>query len=119
MICECCGKEYNKKTKFCSKSCYNKSYYWKNRDRLLEYHKIYRRAHYVPHPINKCKYNSDEERIRIQIERRKQYYKEHREKYKKANKEWYARNKDNPDLKRRHSITMKKYYKKKKKERAL
>ena len=51
--------------------------------------------------------------------RRKKYYEEHRERYKELNKQWYAKNKDNPDVKRRHAKAMKKYYQKIKKQKQM
>jgi len=124
MICVCCGKEFektprqHKETNYCSRSCYNKIYYIKNKERLAKYYKKHFNDTYIYHPI-KPKYKTEEEKQEAARLRRKEYYLKNKERYKELNREWYAKNGNNPDVKRRHAIAMKKYYEKKKKERAL
>jgi len=48
--CEFCGKEFedyswNRKKRFCSESCWKKSYYQKNRERLLNVQKSYQKRY--------------------------------------------------------------------------
>lgn len=42
------------------------------------------------------------------------YYYENKERCREVNNEWYRKHRNDPDVKRRHALAMKKYYEKKK-----
>lgn len=50
----------------------------------------------------------------MQKQKRKDFYHNNKDYCRQVNTEWYRKNKDNPDVKRRHALAMKKYYEKKK-----
>ena len=120
MICECCENEFDGKiyqykgVNCCSRSCYNRVYYIKNKIKRKNYFSERHYNIYKPHPIEP-KYKTKEEKEEATKLLRKKYYEEHKERYRELNRQWYAKNKDNPDVKRRHAKAMKKYYKKLKK----
>ena len=120
MICECCENEFDGKiyqykgVNCCSRSCYNRVYYIKNKIKRKNYFSERHYNIYKPHPIEP-KYKTKEEKEEATRLLRKKYYEEHKERYRELNRQWYAKNKDNPDVKRRHAKAMKKYYKKLKK----
>ena len=79
MVCKICKKKYkNSKSKWCSRACYYKSYYEKNKKRLIEKRKAWHKEHYKPRPFKR----RTPEELK---EYRKKYYQEHKEYYKQKN----------------------------------
>lgn len=111
MKCEFCGKKLNKNSnsRWCSKSCYNRDYYYKHKEILLKRHSEWWKVHHPKKIVEVKQEISEEEKKALEIKRRKEYYQAHKEIYKKHNKEWYAKHRNDPDVKRRHAIAMKKY----------
>ena len=117
LYCEQCNKEitycgYGRIPKFCSRKCYYRWYYERNKEKVNSRRLEWYRKHYVPHPIP-SKYKNKEEKLKAKQEFRRNYYQQHKDYYKQKNKEWYELHKNDPELKRKQSIAMKKYYKKK------
>lgn len=113
-----CGKEYKANDKqripCCSRYCYNNYYYENHRETINARRRAWHKAHFVPKPPKPPKYNSEEEKIAETKKRQREYYLQHKEKYKIYNKEWYEQHRNDPDVKRRHAIAMKKYNEKRK-----
>ena len=117
MICKNCNKNFiqNKHgriAKFCSRKCYTQWYYRTHKKYLDNKRLEWYKKHYTPHPIQP-KYKTEEEKIKATKEFHKKYYQQHKEYYQQKNREWYKKHKNDPELKRKQSIAMKKYYKKK------
>lgn len=107
MNCEICNKEIKINSKrFCSKACYWKYYYKKNREKLLNRSKDWHKKNYIYHLKKKTL-----EEIK---ERRRKYYQKNKEKIKKYNHNYYLLNKNKPGYKEIHRKASKKYYLKKK-----
>lgn len=60
------------------------------------------------------KYASREERYEAQKQQSKDFYHNNKNYCRQRNTEWYRKHKDDPDLKRRHALAMKKYHAKRK-----
>lgn len=119
MNCVWCGKEVPRKSKYgvapkyCDRYCYWKWYYSNNKDHYNTLRCEYHKRHYVPHPLPK-KYQSEEERNEVLKSRAKDYYYKNKDYYRQRNYEWYLKHKDDPEVKRRHALAMKKYNEKRK-----
>lgn len=108
MICKVCKKKYTGSTsKWCSKSCYFKSYYKKNKNKLLKRRREWHKKYYKSHPIQRTKRTLEEKR-----EYRKKYYEKHKEYYQNKNKEYYEKHKNDPEFRKRHNEATKKYLQK-------
>lgn len=113
--CEYCGKEFKTNSvthNFCSIKCkkakYNHDYYYTHKDIILERAKVYRAKHSNP---KKHKKPLTKEEIKI---KRHKYYIENKDRYKELNRQWYKKHSNDEDVKKRHSIAMKKYNQKRK-----
>ena len=101
MICKFCKKKYyGTRSKWCSNSCYHKSY---DRKRGKGWHKKY----YKPNPIERSKKSPEEWK-----EYRKKYYEEHKEYFKQKNKEYYEKHKNDLQFRKKHNQATKKYLQK-------
>ena len=95
MICKVCKKKYTDSTsKWCSRSCYFKSYYKKNKKKLLDRRKGWHKKYYKPHP------SETKKTPEYWKEYRKKYYQEHKEYYQKKNKEYYEKHKNEEDFRK-------------------
>lgn len=103
--CEYCNNEIpsGSWSAFCSNSCYQKDYYYKNKERRKAYYKEYAKRTYVPHPLPKK--TPEEWR-----EHRKNYYLQNREYYKKRNAEHYQKHKNDPEYRARVRRNQQAYY---------
>lgn len=115
--CEICGVEHTRKSKYCSGSCYYKNWYKEHREERLEYSAKKHKESYVPHP-KVLKYKTKEERHKAKVERSREYRKMHPEECRKKSAEYYKEHKNDKHFKERHSKAMKRYYEKRKEERA-
>ncbi|MGN1327659.1 MAG: hypothetical protein ACI4VQ_06280 [Clostridia bacterium] len=110
MICETCKKKYSgTQSKWCSRSCYYKSYYKKNRETLLKKQKEWHKNNYKYHPLNLKKKTKEEKR-----EYRKKYYQDHLEYFKEKNRDYYLKHKKDKEYIERHKAATKKYIKRRK-----
>ena len=99
MICKVCKKKYsNSKSKWCSRTCYFKSYYKKNKNKLLKRRREWHQKYYKPHSKENSKKTVEEQK-----QDRKKYYEEHKEYYQKKNKEYYEKHKNDLDFRKRHN----------------
>lgn len=91
--CPICGAEFeteNSRKIYCSNSCSQKSYYRRNREKMLAYAKQYRQEHRDSILEHQKKYYQDH-REKI-IERNKQYLKQHKEQNLKYQREYQRLN---------------------------
>lgn len=100
------------KPKFCSRKCYHKWYYQTHKQQSYERRLKWHKEHYIYHPKPK-KYQTEEELQQKLKEYRHNYYLQHKEYYRLKSREWYNKHRDDPELKKKQSIAMQKYYKKK------
>lgn len=118
MKCIMCGKIYKandrQRIHCCSRYCYNNYYYNNHRETINARRRAWHKAHFIPKPVKPPKYSSEEERISETKKLRQKYYQENKERYKEYNKKWYKEHRNDPDVKRRHAIAMKKYNEKRK-----
>ena len=107
--CEYCNNPIGEtpRRSFCSESCYQKDYYYKNKERRKAYYKEYAKRTYVPHPLPK---KTPEE----WQEYRRNYYLQNRERYKKWNAEHYQKHKNDPHYKARVRRNQANYYERRK-----
>ena len=107
--CEYCDSPIGEtpRRNFCSESCYQKDYYYKNKERRTLYYKQYNKEHYVPHPLPR---KSPEEIL----QRRRDYYQAHKEYYKERNANYYQTHKNDPHYRERIRRTQRAYYERKK-----
>lgn len=121
MRCIVCNKKYKPRPRqrihCCSSYCYDKYYYSNHKDVINARRRAWHKSHFVPKPPKPPRYNSEEEKIAETKKRRREYYQKHKLKYKEYNKQWYKQHRNDPDVKRRHAIAMKKYNEKKKREK--
>ena len=101
-----------KSSDFCNRKCYYQWYYSQHKQEIDDRRKQWYRQHYVPHPLPR-KYKTKEEYMQSKKEYGRKYYETHKEYYRQKNKEWYEKHRNDPELKRKQAIAMKKYNKKK------
>lgn len=107
-ICKICNKEFDTpKSQWCSRRCYFKTYYEKNKDKLLKRRREWHKKNYKAHPLKK---RTEEEKK----EYFKKYYQEHKNYYKEKSHEYYLKHKNDKDYKERHKKALKKYLLKRK-----
>ena len=104
--------KYGRISRFCSRKCYYQWYYKTHKEQCDNRRKQWHKKHYIPHPII-SKFSTEEECKQHKKDYQRQYYEQHKDYYKQKNREWYKKHKNDPELKRKQSIAMKKYYKKK------
>lgn len=109
-ICEMCGVEHNRNSKYCSISCYFKNYYNENKERIDERKKQWHKEHYIRHPKPK----KTPEEIK---ETRKKYVEEHKEYYRQKHREYYLKHKNDKDYIEKIRKNQKKYFNKLKEEK--